>query len=102
MATGKVIGYRGAKAAVENCTSEADAYTVECAIYEMEKAAFATAKVTVNGTDYSYSAKAIAEPTAPTAPAPAPTPDTGDVTSVILLALVAVSCGAVLTLKKTR
>lgn len=38
-------------------------------------------------------------PTGYVAPA---TPDTGDVTSVIILALVAVSCGAVLTLKKTR
>ena len=102
VATGKANGWFGAKAKAENCTSDADAYTVASAIYEIEKAAFATAKVTVNGTDYSYSAKAIAEPVAPVAPAPAPTPDTGDVTSVIVLALVAVSCGAVLTLKKTR
>ena len=67
-------------------------------VWEENRAA--TAKVTVNGTDYNFVGKAIAEPTAPVAPAP--TPDTGDVTSVIVLALVAVSCGAVLTLKKTR
>ena len=84
----------------EGCQANVDAYTVALAIYEIEKAAFATAKVTVNGTDYNFVGKAIAEPTAPVAPAP--TPDTGDVTSVIVLALVAVSCGAVLTLKKTR
>ena len=41
------------------------------------------------------------ETNAPETNAPS-NPNTGDVTSVILLALVAVSCGAVLTLKKTR
>ena len=110
VAAGKANGWFGEKAKDENCTSDAEAYTVECAVYEIEKAAFATAKATVNGVDYSYSAKAIAEPVAPTAPTPPtpPTPstpsnpNTGDVTSVIILALVAVSCGAALTLKKTR
>ena len=104
-ATGKVNGWLGEKAVAENCTDEAEAYTVACAVYEIEKAAFATAKATVNGVDYSYSAKVVAEPVAPEAPVVPETPsnpNTGDVTSVIVLALVAVSAGAVLTLKKTR
>ena len=123
VATGKANGWFGAKAKAENCTSDAEKYTVECAVYEMEKAAFEAARTTVNGTVYSYSAKAVAEPVAPTAPettAPettAPTapettapstpstpstPNTGDVTSVILLALVAACAGAVITIKKTK
>jgi hypothetical protein len=108
IATTSVCGWLGDNATVENCTDKAEAAVVEASIKVIEDAPKATTSVTVNGTVYNFVVKTEAPetttPEAPetTTPSTPSTPNTGDVTSVIVLALVATCAGAVLTIKKTK
>ena len=111
VATTNVKGWLGEKSAVENCTDEADAAVVAAAVKTIEDAQKATTSVEINGKAYNFVVETPApETTTPapetTTPAPETTtpsnPSTGDVTSVIVLALVAACAGAVLTIKKTK
>ena len=99
--------YRDAQFAT--CVENADAAVAAAAIKTITDA-IVPSTYKIAGFDTAYKAPAAPETTAPTAPeTTAPStpstpsnPSTGDVTSVILLALVAACAGAVITIKKTK
>ena len=103
VSTGRLVGWTNATAEIViNCTAEAEVAVVDAAIKSIEDAQKATTSVEINGKTYNFVVKTVApETTEPETTTPS-NPNTGDVTSVIVLALVAVSVGAVLTIKKTK
>ena len=98
------------KTNIEPTTEGVDVVALATAAIKTIEDAIVPSTYKIAGFDTAYKAPAAPETTTPAAPETTTpstpsipsTPNTGDVTSVIVLALVAVAAGAVLTIKKAR